>query len=331
MIKKKGLIIGIVTAAAVAAGGAAVFAANGSIAKTNSIGEEAAKRFACSDAGVDASDVVYERIDFEFERGKYVYEVEFNTREAEYDYTLDAGTGEIIEKSIEQYAKQADKTLAAQNADPVKTVTKAAKDNGNDAAKTTEKKAADTGKKSSSENTSGNAGNSQAQPAAIGIERAKEIALEDAGVDAGSAVFETAKQDMENGTIVYDIEFFVKGTAEYDYEIDAYTGGIRERSSETWDTPYSAPASPVQESVPDQQMIPEDPVYYDYDDVNDHDGPDYDDIYDNAGPDYDDIYDYDSPDYDDVYDDDVYETYDDDRYEAYDHDDDDDYDDAYDD
>ena len=55
--------------------------------------------------------------------------------------------------------------------------------------------------------------------------RAKSIALGHAGVSASSVSFSKAKLDDDDGRGVYEIEFYV-GNAEYDYEIDAYSGGI---------------------------------------------------------------------------------------------------------
>ena len=60
----------------------------------------------------------------------------------------------------------------------------------------------------------------------IGIERAKAIALRDAGVSG--VTFVKAKIDYEDGVRVYDVEFY-KDNVEYDYEIDAVTGQIRKK------------------------------------------------------------------------------------------------------
>ena len=60
----------------------------------------------------------------------------------------------------------------------------------------------------------------------IGVEKAKSIALKDAGVSG--ATFVKAKLDTEDGVKVYDVEFY-KGNVEYDYEIDAITGKILEK------------------------------------------------------------------------------------------------------
>ena len=68
----------------------------------------------------------------------------------------------------------------------------------------------------------------QAQTGAVDEARAKQIALDHAGVSESDTSFLMAKQDYENGVLVYEVEFYVAATgSEYDYEIDATTGEIR--------------------------------------------------------------------------------------------------------
>ena len=57
----------------------------------------------------------------------------------------------------------------------------------------------------------------------IGEAKAKQIAMSHAGVS--NAGFYRATMDYENGTPVYEVEFYV-GNKEYDYEINAITGAI---------------------------------------------------------------------------------------------------------
>ena len=59
----------------------------------------------------------------------------------------------------------------------------------------------------------------------ITVERAKEIALEKAGLTAADVTFTEAKRDRENGKEVYDIEFRC-GRTEYSAEILASDGTI---------------------------------------------------------------------------------------------------------
>ena len=64
------------------------------------------------------------------------------------------------------------------------------------------------------------------QTAAITEERAKEIAMDHAGVDGEDISYITVKTDYERGQKVYDVEFYTKDYREYDYEIGAADGAV---------------------------------------------------------------------------------------------------------
>ena len=78
-------------------------------------------------------------------------------------------------------------------------------------------------------------GSSTSSASYIGAEKAKSIALQDAGVSASSAAGMRAQLDWDDGRAQYEVEFY-SGSTEYDYEIDAVTGAIlgRDRDSR-WD------------------------------------------------------------------------------------------------
>ena len=59
----------------------------------------------------------------------------------------------------------------------------------------------------------------------IGLDAAKTIALEDAGVDESAASFSITGLDRQNGTDFYAIDFTANGQS-YTYDIDALTGNI---------------------------------------------------------------------------------------------------------
>ena len=182
-------ILGIL-GATVLSGSLMTFAANSSY-----IGVEKAKAIALKDAKV--SDVTFVKVKLDTEDGVKVYDVEFYKGNVEYDYEIDAITGQIREKDLDIENFSIPKKKATTN----KQTTKATKSK----VKTSTKKAAKD----------------------IGVEKAKSIALKDAGVS--NVKFTKAKVDYENGIKVYDIEFR-KGNKEYDYEIEAATGKIRERN-----------------------------------------------------------------------------------------------------
>ena len=74
---------------------------SGSSAKTT-ISEGEAKRIALEHAGVKEADTKRFRIELDYDDGRYVYEIEFDSNSLEYDYDINAETGEIIEFSKER-------------------------------------------------------------------------------------------------------------------------------------------------------------------------------------------------------------------------------------
>ena len=70
--------------------------------ESQSIGETEAKNVAFADAGVtDGAAVTYLKIEYDFDDGQYLYEIEFRYESKEYEYEIVAANGEIYKKSIE--------------------------------------------------------------------------------------------------------------------------------------------------------------------------------------------------------------------------------------
>jgi len=61
------------------------------------IGENAAKQKALSHAGASEENVKFSRVELDGDMGRTVYEVEFYSGNMEYDYKIDAKTGDVIE------------------------------------------------------------------------------------------------------------------------------------------------------------------------------------------------------------------------------------------
>lgn len=59
----------------------------------------------------------------------------------------------------------------------------------------------------------------------IGIDKAKTIAVNHAGLSGSQVIFVKAELDYDDGRWVYEIEF-VSGTWEYECVIDAYSGAV---------------------------------------------------------------------------------------------------------
>ena len=89
--------------------------------------------------------------------------------------------------------------------------------------------------------TASQQGASSASGNYISADRAKQIALNDAGVKEANAVFLRANLDWDDGRAVYEVEFY-SGSREYDYEIDALTGAVVDFDSDIED--YTIPSAP---------------------------------------------------------------------------------------
>ncbi len=78
-------------------------------------------------------------------------------------------------------------------------------------------------------------GTNKTVTAKITVEKAKEIALADAGLTAKDVTFTSEKLDTDNGVSVYDIDFYNSGAGyEYEYEINADNGNIYSKSKEIY-------------------------------------------------------------------------------------------------
>ena len=67
------------------------------------IGEDKALEIGLADAGLSKDQVsnAYAHLDYDDDRGRYEYEVNFHQGTTEYDYDVDAITGEITDKDID--------------------------------------------------------------------------------------------------------------------------------------------------------------------------------------------------------------------------------------
>ena len=65
-----------------------------------------------------------------------------------------------------------------------------------------------------------------AENGTITADKAKEIALNHAGLTADQVTFVRSNLDQDDGRTCYDVEFYTADYTEYDYEIDANTGDV---------------------------------------------------------------------------------------------------------
>lgn len=74
----------------------------------------------------------------------------------------------------------------------------------------------------------------------IGKDKAKEIALNHAGITADKASFMKCEFDYDDGIAVYDVEFYFD-RCEYNYEINAKNGKILKAEKDTFGVDVPAP------------------------------------------------------------------------------------------
>ena len=172
---KKTTTILLVLAAVMTFGGGIAYA-TGQLAQSSALSEEAAQNFAFIDAGISPEDAEGMRTEFEFEKGTFVYEIEFTADNIRYEYTVDSSNGIILEKESV--------TISRENA------------------------------------------TQDASAEVITVDRAKEIALEKAGLSESDVTFTKTKQKKDNGIQIYEIEFRAGSDAKYEYDIDAVSGEI---------------------------------------------------------------------------------------------------------
>lgn len=161
-----------------------------------------AKEIALKDAGVAAEQATFVKAKLDNEDGGLVYEVEFLSNNCEYEYDIDAATGEILKREIEGEKKNSGNS-------------------GNSSSKdSTDKAATNNSSKNSADKTA-----STNTDSGITAEKAQEIALNHAGLSASEVQKLEVEKDTEHGVLIYDVEF-EKGQTEYSYEISVEDGSI---------------------------------------------------------------------------------------------------------
>ena len=155
--------------------------------KPQTLDKNTLRKTAFEHAGVQEGNAYDIDEEFDKEGGITYYELDFEADGVEYEYTLNAQTGEIVRSHKDPAAAPpANVQASATPATEPQPVT---------------------------------------EPRVITEDEAIQIALEHAGLTKGGAKSITVEFDPSEGE--YDVEFFTKGT-EYEYEINAYTGEIRQ-------------------------------------------------------------------------------------------------------
>ena len=234
---------------------------------TTDIGTEKAKSIALEAAGVTASQVQNLRVERDYDDGQLEYEIEFYVGSTEYDYVISGVDGTILEQDVEQEggshttqptqptqpsqpsagsdigaekAKSIALSHAGFTASQVQRL-KVEKDYDDGRleyevefyAGTTEYDYTISGTDGTilKQDKEEHGGSQTTQPSAgsdIGAEKAKSIALSDAGFTASQVQNLQVEKDNDDGRLEYQVEFRVNGT-EYEYTISAADGTILER------------------------------------------------------------------------------------------------------
>lgn len=225
---KRAIITSVCMLAILAAAGTATAFAAESIAKSNSIGTAAAEEKALLDAGVSSADANFGYTDFDFEKGSFVYEVEFTANGIEWEYVIKASDGTVLSRRAKVQQGYADAITPGMDTGD----TSAPVSEESDAAADVSTPETSTPETSTPETSTPETSTPVQEETDIGLEAAKNAALADAGVNAADATFTEQKRDREDGVLVYDIDFHT-ATMKYEYEIDASTGAVREKKAES--------------------------------------------------------------------------------------------------
>lgn len=222
---------------------------------SNYIGADRAKEIVFADLGVAETDVTALEVEFDFDDGKYLYEIEFTYGGKEYDYEIVAESGEIYKVEADDITivmpVPSNPSVVYITADRAKEIALA--NSGANAENAIFDKVkfgreydayvyeveftvgaveyeyeinAVTGAIIKKEIDDENKITDATAPAEnIGAERAMAIAIAHSAVSESAIYDKEVKLDVEKGVYVYEVEFKAQGY-EYEYEINAKTGDI---------------------------------------------------------------------------------------------------------
>ena len=221
----KKVAIGLCALAVAAALGTAAIISSVDAEEKNSVGSEKALEIALSDAGISKEKAKDKSSVFTKKNGKYVFDVDFEFENKEYDYKIGAKDGSIVEREIEY-----DRDLTTE------TATTAAPKTSAPFRETSDTQAP---QPSAFSEQPTNTPSSKAEPQTnfekytrISATEAKRIALSDCGVSESDAIFKKVKLEKEHEIYEYELEF-TAGSKEFEYTLNALTGEILGRDIES--------------------------------------------------------------------------------------------------
>lgn len=177
----------------------------GSANTSEYITKEDAEKIALSSENLKESDVIYVNVEFDYDDGKMIYDVDFATNKYEYEYEINAKTGDIVDKEKEL------------NDDYVEVE----KENTEKTKETTESKDTTKEKNNTSKITS-----KKALSIALSNAKLKESEVKDKDVEY--------EYESRYKKYIYEVSFETS-KYEYEYDIDAATGKILNSEKEVND------------------------------------------------------------------------------------------------
>lgn len=191
------------------------------ISEKDKISKEAALQIAFTESGYNVADVRDLEVDLDKQKGSYYYEVDFevteNGTEIDYEYDIDAYTGEILNKKVKE-DKSAVAAVTPKN--PSGPTAPVASSEPNKPAASADEKTVEYTKPAEDR---------------IAKEAALAIAIKDAGINEADVRDLDIELDKEREIFVYEIDFETynnRQEIEYEYDINAATGEIIKKEIE---------------------------------------------------------------------------------------------------
>lgn len=184
-----------------------------------------AKAVVLENADISEENVRFVRVHLDTDDAGSKYDIEFISEDAQYDYVVNAVTGEIISMNCENR----EYNIATVPAEVTQAVDAQSMELQNHVVQTGNTQSGSAGTQAAGGTRNAETHSTDTQTGAdaqyIGVEAAKQAALDHAGLSAGEVRFVHAHLEFDDGRWQYDVEFH-KGTTEYDYDIDALTGAV---------------------------------------------------------------------------------------------------------
>lgn len=178
-----------------------------------------ARALALDHAGVAGDEADISREALEEDNGVWVYAFHFRTENAQYEYKINANTGEVRSMIREVFPEPVPET-AQPSASPLPTGSMAP-------AETDPQPSAEAQPTQSGDLADPSPSPDPSQPASmyIGGDRARSIALDHAGLTASQVIVTGTVIRRDGGHVVYQVKFR-QGQTRYVYQIDAQSGEV---------------------------------------------------------------------------------------------------------